>query len=413
MLVSVCAAAVAAAGYVGVLRLGGFVETSQIAEGVARFVVGDLIGMLIVTPTILLAASRRLSLKLTWETVGQLAMIILALVAIFGLSHASEYQLFYLLFIPLLWSAFSNGVAGAALALCVIQAGLITIVHSPFMQPGKLMSFQILMIWLAATGLVFGGVVLQQQAAAARLRYQQMALARALRLQSMGEVASTIAHEVNQPLTSIKALAGVLGREMAAEAPAVPRDTIEKIRSECDRASQIIRATRNALRHQVFHPEPIMTERLLAEAGELVSDRLTALDVGLRTKIDPDVERIHGDRVQLSQALYNLLDNSLQAIEDSAQPGSIDIIVRSKGTKEVEFEIRDTGPGFQPALLELGLPPLVSTRKDGTGIGLSVVRSIAEAHGGKLTVNQDGNATSIRFTTAKPEQNDYAENSAH
>ena len=243
--------------------------------------------MLIVTPTILLAATNGLRLRIGWEVFAQVALIVLALAAIFGLPHAREYQLFYLLFVPLLWSAFSNGVAGAALALCVIQVGLITIVNAPFMAPVSLMSFQILMIWLAATGLIFGSLVGQQRAAALRLRYQQMALERALRLQSMGELASSIAHEVNQPLTSIKALAGVLGREMTSEVSSTSKDTIEKIRSECDRASQIIRATRSALHQQVFRPGSIVTKQLLAETAELVADRLAALDVRLATQISP------------------------------------------------------------------------------------------------------------------------------
>ena len=97
---------------------------------------------------------------------------------------------------------------GATIALAVIQVGLIIALHMRHHPAGDLTSFQVLMISMAATALVFGSLVREQQTAAARLRSQQMALSRALRLRSMGEIASTIAHEVNQPITSIKTFAG-------------------------------------------------------------------------------------------------------------------------------------------------------------------------------------------------------------
>jgi two-component system sensor kinase FixL len=220
----------------------------------------------------------------------------------------------------------------------------------------------------------------------------------------MGEVASGIAHEINQPLTSIKALTGVLGKELASSASKRTQETIDKIRRECDRASQIIRATRDALRQQVLRPEPIVVSQLLTEMEEMISDRLSTLNVEFVKNVAPKAARIVGDRVQIGQAIYNLIDNSLLAIEESGKPGEITVTVRVVNDSEVEFEVRDTGPGFLPDVFQLDAPPYVSTRNEGTGIGISIARSVAEAHGGRLTIGRQDSATCVRFAIAAIEQ---------
>ncbi len=214
MIAALAAAATAALCYVGVLSLMGILMQSETLEAFARFLVGDLIGMLIVSPTILLVASKRLRPLPLLEAVAVLATVVLALATIFLVPHANELQLFYLLLVPLVWSALRGGIAGVAISLSVIQIALILTVRAPFTSASSILPFQILMIWLAASGLIFGVLVVQQRAVATRLQYQQLALGRALRLRAMGEVAAGIAHEVNQPLTTIKALAGVLRNEL-------------------------------------------------------------------------------------------------------------------------------------------------------------------------------------------------------
>lgn len=400
MTAALAAATMAALSYVGVLSLMGILMQSETLEAFGRFLVGDLIGMLIVSPMILLAASRRLRPLSLLESGALIATIVLALAAIFLLPHANELQLFYLLFVPLVWSALRGGIAGVTIALSAIQIALILTVRAPFTSVSSIIPFQVLMIWLASSGLIFGVLVAQQRAVATRLQYQQLALGRALRLRAMGEVATGIAHEINQPLTSIKALAGVLRNELKKPSTGQCQDVVEKIRAECDRASNIIRATREALRQQVAQPTSIVASELLAELEALVIDRLAALDVRFAKIVDPRAPRIYGDRTQITQALYNLLDNSLQAIEAGGKAGAITIEVAQQRRGEISFEVRDTGPGFPADVSGTALPPLVSTRIDGTGIGLSIVRSVAEAHGGRLTVHERDGETCVGFTIA-------------
>ncbi|MEZ5843899.1 MAG: ATP-binding protein [Hyphomicrobiaceae bacterium] len=398
MAAALAAATMAALCYVGVLGLMGILMQSETLEAFGQFLVGDLIGMLIVSPLVLLAASRRLRPLSLPETGALIATIALALAAIFLVPHANELQLFYLLFLPLVWSALRGGIAGVAITLSVLQIALILTVRAPFTSVSSIVPFQVLMIWLASSGLIFGILVAQQRAVATRLQYQQLALERALRLRAMGEVATGIAHEINQPLTTIKTLAGVLRNELMKPSSGQCLDVVEKIRAECDRASSIVRATREALRQQSSQPTSIAAAELLAELESLVTDRLAALDVRLATIVDPRATRIYGERTQISQALYNLLDNSLQAIEAGGKPGAITIEVAQQKGGEVFFEVRDTGPGFPADVSGIEFPPLVSTRIDGTGIGLSIVRSVAESHGGRLTINERDGETCVGFT---------------
>ncbi len=408
-----CAAVMAALSYVGVLGWAGLLQHSEMVEGFIRFVIGDLIGMLIVTPILLLAFARRLWPVVTWQAPLKLLGIALAFAAIFAIPHASEYQLFYLLFLPLLWSTFGVGIAGAAAALCVIQVGLILALHIREGAIVDLPSFQILMISLAVTGLVLGSMVTQQHATSLRLRNQQLALSRALRLRSMGEIATVIAHEVNQPITSIRTYAGIASDALKAEQRQLLAEAVGRIRAECDRASAIIRSTRESLRHQKLRPRRVEVAPLLAEMRELMLDRLKANGIQLITRIHSGASTVYGDPVQLKQALFNIIDNSVDAIEGSGAAGTIVVEVKASDASIVDFVVSDSGPGFAQESTEFGIMPLLSTKPDGTGIGLTIARSVAESHGGALSIEREDKRTIVKLRIASSGQTADEDSSAH
>jgi signal transduction histidine kinase len=391
------ASAMAAFSYDAVLILAGILQPAEIPDAFLRFFVGDLIGMLIVTPALLLLWHRRMPAP-GWEMIPQVATMVLAFGAIFALPHAREFQLFYLLFVPLLWFSFRGGVAGAAAALCLIQVGLVVAVSLRQDALADLVSFQMLMVSLAATGLVFGSLIDQQRAASLRLRQQQVALGRALRLRSMGEIATSIAHQINQPITSIRTYAGIAREALQAGKVDDAVATVVRIRSECDRASAIIRATRDAVRQEAVQPQPVRAEELLENVRELLVDRLGS--VQFVVGVAPDVRTVVCDPVQVEQALYNILDNAIDAIETTGSPGTVSIDVASDG-QSVEFTVTDSGPGFAPEMLDYGVTPLVTTKAKGTGIGLSIARSVAEVHGGSLSIASDAGGTTVKLRIAQ------------
>lgn len=394
------AAALAGASYVGTLALLGYLESHQVAGAFGRFFIGDLIGCMVVTPLGLLLARRR-QVSLGWEGAFQAVAIVLALAAIFLLPHASEYQLFYLLFVPLLWSTLRSGALGAALALAVIQIGLVVALQLQQGAGASLTSFQTLMIFLAATGLVFGTLVDEQKITLTRLANQQTALNRALRLRSMGEIATTLAHEVNQPVTSIKTFAGIALDALAGGRADNASLALGKIRSECDRASAIVGSTRDLLRRHVSRPQLLKTERVLGDVRDLMLDRLSEHEIALRSRIDPNADKVMADPVQVQQALYNILDNSIDAIASLGRGGTISVDVTAPNPTAVEFAVRDSGPGFPASVFGSALMPLVTTKADGTGIGLTIARSVAEAHGGALVIDHtaDGPVVRLRLRT--------------
>jgi signal transduction histidine kinase len=401
-LIAVAGAALASLAFVGALSLSGFLARGDVVEGFLRFLIGDLIGLLVVTPLALLAATHRPWPAISREAVLPALAIVLALVLIFAVPHAREYQLFHLLFLPLLWCALRWGVAGAAVALAAVQVGLIVALRLRYGEVVNLVSFQMLMVSLSMTGLVLGTLIGQQYAAEERLRQQQLALNQAFRLRSMGEIASAIAHEINQPVTSIRAFAGIAKDAIAQGNHARAAEAVTKLRSECDRVSATIRSTRDLLSRNELRPELLGVKQVIDDLRQMLLDRLTPSAIVLKVAIAPDVERLHADPVQLKQALYNIVDNSADAISSQGKGGTISLRVHCPDARSVAFEVSDTGPGFAPGLLQLGPSPFVTTKPEGTGLGLSIARSVAEAHGGGLRVEEKrpGTAVTLRFPTS-------------
>jgi signal transduction histidine kinase len=284
------------------------------------------------------------------------------------------------------------------MGLAGVQVGIVAALTLRHGEAINLVSFQMLMISLSATGLVLGSLVGQQQSAAARIHQQQLALNRALRVRSMGEIATTIAHELNQPITSIKAFGGVANDAIGEGNWPRAREAITRLRSECDRVSSTIRATRELLSKEAYRPQLIRTEQIVAEVRELISDRLAPNDIDLAVDIASEANVLKVDPAQMKQALYNILDNSIDAVTASETAGSIKLAVYPGATGWVEIAVCDNnGPGFPPGFLDHGVGALMTTKPDGTGIGLAIARSVAESHGGSLKIEHDLSGTVVKL----------------
>jgi two-component system sensor kinase FixL len=230
---------------------------------------------------------------------------------------------------------------------------------------------------------------------AQRLDDMQRRLQNVARLNAAGEMAGTLAHELNQPLTAIASYLGAARRLLGAGA-ADPRldEILQKASDQAVRAGQIVSRTREFVRRGAPEQRPEDLPDLLREAGALAGAAGVVGAVDLRFDFDRAVVRALADRVQIQQVVLNLVRNAAEAVADSPRR-QICIGLRARDARLAEVSVADTGPGVSPELAERLFQPFVTTKDDGMGVGLSISRSIVEAHGGKMWMetNADGGAT--------------------
>ena len=384
--VSVSAALAAAALYVFILRHSGTIFQNEVVAVAWRAAVGDIIGILVITPIVLLAFTFRPWPRPEPLVLIQFASLLGALGIVFGYQEATAFQLFYLLFLPLLWIALSYGPPGAAVGLLLIQLGLIVGAEIRFGPDPGLGALQVLMIALAITGLIVGTIVAEREDTAARLRDQQASINRALRLRSAGEVAATIAHEINQPLTALSTYAGIAAKAMEDGRQDLLARALDKIRMESARANEVLRGIRELLRQGTLRKRNVDLKDKLAELETLLREDLEKKGIRLVIDVDPNFPIIRADGVQLQQAIHNLIVNGAEAILGAGRTGTIEAAVEVSANDDVVIEVQDDGPGFPPGFDVNEPAPFTTTKPEGSGLGLAVARSIAEAHGGSLSI---------------------------
>jgi two-component system sensor kinase FixL len=244
----------------------------------------------------------------------------------------------------------------------------------------------------------------EQVEAEAQLQRVQSELIHASRLSAVGTLASALAHELNQPLTAVANYVSA-GRDMlddeSPKAREIIREALDEAASEAVRAGQIVRRLRD------FVSKGEVDTRILS-LGKLINDATTLGLVGAREKgiewwieIEPGIDSVLADRVQIQQVMVNLMRNAIEAMEHSATKRLI-IRARSRDHEQVEISVADTGQGIAPDILQNLFQPFNSSKSQGMGLGLSICRTIIEAHGGRLTVDSvDADGTIFKFTLTR------------
>jgi two-component system sensor kinase FixL len=233
-----------------------------------------------------------------------------------------------------------------------------------------------------------------RQQTEARLQELQAELVHVSRLTAMGEMASALAHELNQPLTAIaNYMKG--GRRLlesnSSESLKLLPDAMEKAAEQALRAGQIIRRLRDFVARGESERRVENVRKLIEEASALAL--VGAKDQGVRFQYDfaPDIEFVLADRVQIQQVLLNLIRNALEAMENSDKR---EVIVSTTRAPQnlVAINVSDTGTGIAPEIAAQLFQPFVTTKRQGMGVGLSISRTIIEAHGGSIASrpNPDG-----------------------
>ena len=510
---------IVAAGYVGLFIAAGELPASVATTGIARYWVGDLNGILTLTPLLIHAADWRECLRRlrthSWEILAQSAAVILTLWIIFVLPATDQLRFFYLLFVPVIWIALRWSLPGAMLAVLAIQIGLIVAAQTHIPTP-RFIDLQFLMLTLSLTALLMGAVVTERagvlrrvamreaeqrallavapdgvlavdasggirmanpaalrlfgerasaqqkprltallpsleletpegratldgrredgsrfpaeiawarldppanegflvtvrdatdrRRAEEQLRERDAALARAMRFAVAGELASALAHELNQPIT---ALVSYLQASEILAAQFVGEDdrlgtTLNKAAQEAIRASEVLRRLRDFYQGGALKLETVHIPSVCSAVVRAFEDRLRRANASLVVRVDPSIPEVQGDSTQLEIVLHNLLANAIDAVMQV--PGPWRRIEIHAGCEEsmVTLRVEDSGPGIAPDVSRNLFEPFVTSKPDGMGLGLAISRSLIRARGGELSFAPSRKLGGASFTIRLP-----------
>jgi len=242
----------------------------------------------------------------------------------------------------------------------------------------------------------------ERQATETRLQELQSELIHMSRFTALGEMASTLAHEINQPLTAIanylKGCRRLLEKSADERAPML-REAVNQAAEQALRAGRVIRHLREFVTQGESERNVESLPKLIEEASALALVGAKERGVRVSFRFDPQAPLVLADRIQVQQVLLNLIRNALEAMQEAPRR-ELMVATRAEPTAGVvEVSVSDTGPGIATEIADRLFQPFVSTKQHGMGVGLSICRTIVEAHGGRIWVeSQPGEGTVFRFT---------------
>src|SRR4030095_8043862 len=237
------------------------------------------------------------------------------------------------------------------------------------------------------------------------LRKSQAELAHVTRLMTMGEMAASIAHEINQPLAAVVNTASACVRWLAGDSPNLEeaREAAQRIIRDGNRASEVIRRIRAFLRKSDTEKIELNLNKTIQEIVSLMLKEAQSHNITLRTDLDVDLPKVSGDQVQLQQVILNLLMNGIEAMTTvTDRPRELLVGSRPSETDKVLVYVRDVGIGIEHQNGDSIFDPFFTTKRNGMGMGLAISRSIVEDHGGQLWAEPNKEfGTTFQFTILK------------
>jgi signal transduction histidine kinase len=218
------------------------------------------------------------------------------------------------------------------------------------------------------------------------LRQAQGDLARINRVTTMGELAASLSHELNQPISATMTNADACLLWLGRDKPDLDRvhAAVTRIIRDAKRAAEMIGRIRSQFQKGSLHREVIDVNEISLETIALLRDEAVRYNISVRTELAADLPHIVGDRVLLQQVAMNLIVNGIEAMKDV--DGLREMLIKSQRAEneQILVSVSDTGTGFPPQLAEQIFDPFFTTKPQGTGMGLRISRSIIESHGGRL-----------------------------
>lgn len=369
--------------------------------------VADLMGLVLVAPALItwLGAPMRLP--------GSVRLAALAL----GLAITGITTLVYsgilpaMVAMPLSYAVFPLIMLAAVRCPIQVTSGLILITGAialsgtgwdlgPFADMGlgeSLLSLNAQLALLVLTGLVLNALSHERAAAEARARQYLEDLARAGRLSTLGELSSSLAHELNQPLCALSSYAQACKRLLARGKMEDLQEALGQLDAGAHRAAETVRQMRAFAASQTPEQQPVSPRDLVHPVLELLRPELNRRHIRLEVELPDTLPRVSVVPLQVEQILINLLRNAMDAVH-GLRPARIDLQVAS--TREgVTMTVTDTGPGIPPERLARLFDPFATWKEGGLGLGLSISRSLVEAHGGQLIArNRPEGGAEFHFT---------------
>ena len=370
--------------YICLLWLAGLVPAGSLTLATVRFVIGDIVGVVMSMPLVWMLASHagRRVLSGMLRSAHTAGYLLLSAFLVWGVFNSvigtREYRHFYFLFLPTIWAATRQGLAGTSLVAFALQFGIILMVRSGNSVDVPFAELQLLGAALALVGFFIGVVVDEQRQMAEGLK-------QSLRLAAAGEMAAALAHELNQPMTALAAY-GRACEHLLARGDTGPllRETVGKMVGESGRASEVVRRLREFFRTGAMHLETNSVAAIVNAVTQQFEAECATLQVALVVKVDPGLT-VRADRLQIELVVRNLIANALDAVLSRKEPGAcISLSAVSLKGGRLQVSVHDNGPGVSKVVAARLFEPFVSGKSNGLGLGLVLSRAIVEAHGGRL-----------------------------
>jgi len=234
----------------------------------------------------------------------------------------------------------------------------------------------------------------------AELLKTQTELARLSQLLSMGELTASIAHEINQPLTAVVTHGHACIEWLSANPPNLEktRQTIDRIIQDGTRAGAVLARIRALFKQEAPAKDWLDVNEIIHELTTFLRDEAIRRHVFVRTELVPGLPKVQGDRVQLQQVVLNLVVNAMDAMSETAdRPRELVITARAEND-EIVVRVEDSGIGLDPEIAQKIFDPFFTTKPHGIGMGLSISRSIVEAHEGKMSASPRPSGAVFQFT---------------